>query len=245
MVRQSCSSLTKMKVIQKLSQEYWNIYFASRAYVATIPKKVANDVPFVCQFSSPANAELSLTGQLTPKDDPEWAHSGARTQQRYADWAYTMCGMACLAMILEYFYDTNLKPATLAEDALASGVYVEPEGEAISSMRYKEFADWVKQYGVHASVISRLRIRGILYALASGHLVIVSVNPNIRGYATANKTQVGGHLVVVTGFDTTEETITINNPSGFVSLNTQKDHTLAIADFMSYFAGRGIIVSPG
>jgi hypothetical protein len=73
--------------------------------------------------------------------------------------------------------------------------------------------------------------------------VIASVNPNIRGYATSSETKIGGHLVLVTGYDQDKKTITINNPSGFVSLNTQKGHVLSEVEFIRYFANRGIILS--
>ena len=69
---------------------------------------------------------------------------------------------------------------------------------------------------------------------------MVSVNPNIRGYETAPEKQKGGHLVLVTGYNETDNTIIIHNPSGFVSQNTHANHTLTIDRFRMYFAGRGI-----
>jgi hypothetical protein len=153
-----------------------------------------------------------------------------------------MCGMASAAMALGYFKGKDFKPAELAEDALQASVYVEAS-DGLSSMRYKEFAAWIRKYGLHAHIYSRLSVRGIQYALSQDTLVIISVNPNIRGYDTAPRSQKGGHLVLVTGYDLQEDTISINNPSGFVSTNSQVNHRLPTSEFKKYYAGRGIVVS--
>jgi hypothetical protein len=145
-------------------------------------------------------------------------------------------------MALQHMTETAHKPATLAEDALLHGVYVESESD-LSSMKYKEFAKWIRAYGIVASVHNRLSIRGIHYALSHGSLVMVSVNPNIRGYDTAPQDQKGGHLVLVTGYDLGKGKITLNNPSGFTSTDTQIAHTLSLKDFQKYYARRGIVLS--
>jgi len=111
-------------------------------------------------------------------------------------------------------------------------------------MRYAEFAKWIRNYGLRADIYSKLSIKGIQYALSQNKLVIISVNPNIRGYDTAPKMQKGGHLVLVVGYDRELGTITINNPSGFLSTDTQINHSLLIEEFKNYYAGRGIVLTP-
>ena len=150
--------------------------------------------------------------------------------------------MACTSMALKYFYDNNKKIILLAEDAFKNKVYSENNKE-ISDMKYREFANWIKNYFIKAEVYTNLSIKGIQYALSQGKLVMVSVNPNIRGYNTAPVFQKGGHLVLVIGYDILKKTFTINNPSGFVSLNTQAKHTLPIKLFKEYYSGRGILLS--
>jgi hypothetical protein len=110
-------------------------------------------------------------------------------------------------------------------------------------MKYREFAEWISSYVLKAQVYTKLNIKGIQYALSNGRMVIASVNPNIRGYDTATLNQKGGHLVVVTGYNLKENTITINNPSGFYSTKTQIGHTLSVPNFFKYYAGRGIVIS--
>lgn len=233
-----------MKLLNRIRQELKNIIFEIKSKNAHIEERVGLSVPFVCQFALPEHAELSLKKQLNPVDDQHWSNTGARSQERYADWAFTMCGMASTAMALGYFKnETPLKPVFLAEDALQHGVYIEDEVD-ISSMRYREFATWIERYGLKATVLSKLSIRAIQYALTQNDLVIASVNPNIRGYDTAPAGQKGGHLVLVTGYDIKANTISINNPSGFTSTDTQISHTLPLSEFKQYFAGRGIVLSP-
>ena len=231
-------------MLNRIRQELKNIIFEIKSRGSEIEERVSLNVPFVCQFALPEHAELSLKKQLNPVDDQYWANTGARSQERYADWAFTMCGMASAAMALGYFKsETLLQPALLAEDALQHGVYIEDEVE-ISSMRYREFATWIEHYGLKAVVLSKLSIRAIQYALTQKSLVIVSVNPNIRGYNTAQGEQKGGHLVLVVGYDKNTNTISVNNPSGFTSTDTQISHTLPLSEFNQYFAGRGIVLSP-
>jgi len=232
-----------MKIVNKLLQEIANLAFEYKARSAVIKQKVNFKVPNVCQFARPEHAELSLRKQLAPAEDPYWEESGARSPERYADWAFTMCGMASAAMAIGYFNNEDMKPVHLAEDALRTGVYTEERG-GISNMKYKEFAHWLRTHKLKAKVYSRLSTRGIRSALSEGQLVIISVNPNIRGYDTAPAGQIGGHLVVATGYDLVANTMSINNPSGFVSTDTQVNHTLSISEFGRYFAGRGIVISP-
>ena len=208
----------------------------------TQKEQVDCNVPFVCQFSTPENAEPSLRRTLVPLKDNSWKQSGAVSQQRYSDWAFTMCGMASTAMILECFLNKRILPAILAEDALKHGVYNDNSDE-ISAMKYRQYVSWIKKYGLTAEIYTRLTIRGLEHSLAMGRLAIVSVSPNIRGFNTAPTKQKGGHLVVVTGYNLSNQTITINNPSGFTSTKTQQQHQLLITDFKKYYAGRGIVVS--
>jgi hypothetical protein len=128
-----------MKIVDKLFQEIKNFSYERKARTAHIKPNVLYDVPYVSQFAKPEHAEPSLKKELAPLNDPHWKETGAESPDRYAQWAFTMCGMASAAMALGYFKDTYIRPVELAEDALKAGVYQE-EKDGISSMRYKEFA---------------------------------------------------------------------------------------------------------
>ncbi|MFT7184589.1 MAG: hypothetical protein ACI9QC_000934, partial [Oceanicoccus sp.] len=167
--------------------------------------------------------------------------TGALSPEEYAKWVLTTCGMACTSMTLQHFKSRKEGIVTLAKDALKHDVYREGASE-ISGMKYKEFTDWIEQYGLRAQIYTRANVRGLQKLLSDGKLVIVSVNPNIRGYETASLTQKGGHLVLVTGYDKMANTITLHNPSGFVSYDTQEDHTMPVHEFLKYYANRGVSV---
>ena len=110
-------------------------------------------------------------------------------------------------------------------------------------MNNKVLGSWKKRYGVQGKIYTRLGVRGLQKLLSDGNVVIVSVNPNIREYETTSNEQRGGHLVLVTGYDKKENTLTLHNPSGFASQNTQENHTVPISKFLKYYAGRGIALS--
>jgi uncharacterized protein YvpB len=147
--------------------------------------------------------------------------------------------MACTSMALLFFKRRNEGIVSLAKDAFRHSVY-KLHGDGLSNMHYAEYVPWIRKYGLKATIYTRMNIQGLQYLLSKGTLVIVSVNPNIRGYITADPKQKGGHLVLVTGYDKKANTITFHNPSGFVRLGTQQNHTVPIPVFCQFFAGRGI-----
>jgi hypothetical protein len=232
-----------MKIRQRLAQELNNIIYSVQSHIRNLPNSVQHAVPLVTQFSVPDKAESTLKKHLHPTDDTDWIQSGATSQEQYVKWVFTMCGMACTAMVLKYFKHTSVLPVVLAEDAILSHVYQTHADGTLSGMRYFEFTKWVQKFDIQAYTITRLDIRGIQSALAHNKLVIVSVNPNIRGLETVSTTQRGGHLVLITGYDLVKATLTINNPSGFSSTNTQHQHTISVSSFSKYYARRGIILS--
>ena len=231
-----------MKLIEKLQSELQNIRLAIGAFFSTQKDRVENDVPYVSQFAHPEYAEKILKDGAEKTSDPSWKDTGAESPEEYAEWVLTMCGMACTSMALQHLKNRKDGIVSLAKNAKAHGVYKEHSGE-LSSMHYKEFANWITSYGVGAKIYTRLGIRGLQKLLSDGDVVIVSVNPNIREYETASNEQQGGHLVLVTGYNKKENTLTLHNPSGFVSQNTQENHTVPVQKFLKYYAGRGIALS--
>lgn len=231
-----------MKLIEKLQSELQNIRLAIAALFFTQKEQVENDVPYVSQFAHPEYAEKILKDGTEKTSDPNWKDTGAESPEEYAEWVLIMCGMACTSMALQHLKNRKEGIVSLARDAKAHGVYKE-HGSDLSSMHYKEFADWIKRHGIQAKIYTRLSVHGIQKLLSDGDVVIVSVNPNIREYETASNEQQGGHLVLVTGYNKKENALTLHNPSGFVSQNTQENHTIPIPKFLKYYAKRGIALS--
>lgn len=225
---------------QKIIQELRNLWLALSALVIPSQISVAQSLPYVSQFATLEYAEKILKDQEPATTDPAWQAQGADSAEEYAAWSTTTCGMACLSMILEDQKEKRFPVIALARIALDHGVYLKEADGEFSPLRYGPFCSWVQTFGLAAATYTRLTIPRLQYLLARDDYVIISVNPNIRGYETADPKQVGGHLVLVTGYNKTNGSITIHNPSGFVSLNSQSNHTMPVATFTKHFAGRGI-----
>ncbi len=228
-----------MRLITKVAQEMHNLLLYVDSAVCSRPLQVSNNVRFISQFANPEWAEKVLEGGQLKTSDPDWRRSGAESVEEYEIWVTTICGMACTVMALEFFNQSNYPTITLAKDALLHSVY-QKYGEHLSDMRYREYVSWIRNYNLSATCYSRLTLSGIKHLLSHNSLAIVSVNPNIRGYSTAPTDQKGGHLVLITGYNDTDHSITIQNPSGFTSTRTQQNHTINYKYFQKYFAGRGI-----
>lgn len=228
-----------MKLCKKFSQEVNNLSLVCNSLVANPEEEITNEVKYTSQFASPECTEKVLREGMSKKSDPNWFQSGAESVEEYEKWVTTVCGMACSVMALDHFYNKKYQTIVLAKEAIEHGVYKEHSG-ALSNMQYKAYVDWITNHGIYASLYSRLSLTGIKHVLSKAGLVIASVNPNIRGYQTVPQKQVGGHLVLVTGYSNKKNTVTIQNPSGFVSQNTHHNHELDCNDFKKYFARRGI-----
>lgn len=220
-----------------------NIQQEIQAQFAHIPNAVCHDVPYICQYARPKDVERFKTKKLSPAQDPYWKKTGASSLEEYEKWTHALCGMAATLMLLKYFKRKNIKLITLAKDALRNKVYhYEPSG-CISNMQYREFTKWIGKYGLHAEISFKLSLKRIKYALANNKFPIVSVNPNIGRHQTLPTRQKGGHLVLMTGYNLINRTLSLNNSTGFYNLNTQKQHKIFETEFRKYYTGKGIIVS--
>ncbi len=231
-----------MTLHTKIKYRLANLWLSTVASIWQLPNEIKNDVPYISQFASPEYAEKILKDRIASDTDLRWQQTGAQSPDEYAKWVLTICGMACTSMALLFFKHRNERIVSLAKDAFENSVY-KPHGKELSNMHYAEYAPWIKKYGLKATIYTRMNIQGLQYLLSKGKLVIASVNPNIRGYITADPKQKGGHLVLVTGYDKKANTITFHNPSGFVRLNTQQNHTIPVPAFCQFFAGRGIALT--
>ena len=231
-----------MKLLIKIWSEIKNVQLVISALFSKQRDCIENIVPYVSQFAHPEYAEKILKDGVDKTSDPNWKETGAQSPEEYAEWVLTMCGMACTSMALQHLKNRKDGIVSLAKDAKNHGVYIESNG-ALSGMNYQEFADWVKGYGIQAKIYTRLGVHGLRKLLSDGDIIIVSVNPNIREYKTASDTQRGGHLILVNGYNKKDNTLTLHNPSGFVSQNTQENHVVPVSKFLKYYAGRGISLS--
>ena len=92
-------------------------------------------------------------------------------------------------------------------------------------------------HGLDGQVPPRLDLDQIHQSLAAGALVIASVHKEIRR-PDRPAPGTGGHLVLLTGYDTTPATLTLHNPSGHTP--TSRVAELPVATFQTFFAHKGI-----
>jgi len=233
-----------MKIMKSSKQLFADLLYELQARKSYLPAKMEYPVPYVSQYARAKDVERLVKKDLRAIDDPNWYLAGACSSGEYARWAREICGMAAAKMAIKFFKNKKVLLISLAKEAYKYGVYRDRPGGGISDMRYQEFSTWIEKYGLKAEVRSRLSVRGIQYALAEKKLVIASVSPNIRGHVSSLSRRKGGHLVLMTGYDKNHRTLFLNNPSGFLSLKTQKRHEISDQEFKKYYAGRGILISP-
>ena len=232
-----------MKFFYKINSLISNTILLALSYVVKSKPMVRNAVPYISQFANPAWAEMVLRDHQPITRDIMWPESGAETLEEYEQWVLSTCGMACTAMALQFFFREPQETITLAKEAATYGVYTVTDKE-ISAMQYLPYVQWAKTKRMKARVYTKLTYRSMKQLLSSGALIIASVTPNIRGFNTVPATQVGGHLILITGYNAKDKTLTFHNPSGFENDQTQVNVTMQVREFVIYFAGRGIAVSP-
>ena len=230
-----------MKPFHKIKMLFNNLVLKVLALFTRTPDRVRLPVPYVSQFANPSWAEMVLKDNQPIARDLMWEESGARSVKEYERWVLSICGMACTLMALQYYKKGDFTIIPLARDASKIGVY-KKEGNGISSMQYVPYTKWLKKFNLRGIIYTKLSFKSLCYLLSKQHLFIASVNPNISDFISAPATQVGGHLVLVTGYNKKEETVTFHNPSGFENNQTQSHHTVSSKEFMIYFSGRGIAI---
>jgi hypothetical protein len=228
-----------MKLLHKIKRQFNNLTLKMWSLLTRTPERMRLSVPYVSQFANPSWAEMVLKDNQPIDRDLMWEESGARSVKEYERWVLSICGMACTAMALQFYKKSVFKTILLARDAAKVGVY-KKDGDGISSMQYVPYKKWIRKFNLKATIYSRISFKSLCYLLSRQRLVIVSVNPNISGFTSAPATQVGGHLILITGYNKKEETVTFHNPSGFENNQTQSNHTVSLKEFVLYFSGQGI-----
>lgn len=204
------------------------------------------DVEVRTQFASPDLIEAIVYQGLDLTEDPRWPDSGAVDQREYAYWAPRCCGMACLQMIL--LHRDGVAPAllTLLRGAHARGAYVQRDDGSVLGLIYAPFVEYVRdEFGLGGQVHPELDVAGLVAELGPGsdgvgRMLLASVHREIRRPERPAPGQ-GGHLVLVTGHDPLEDTISFANPSGHTP--AARSATLPTEVFARFYAGRAVTVT--
>jgi len=209
------------------------------------PRRLGNDrvmpgaeiPPYFGQWETPGLIGAIITGACAARNDPAWAASGAENPAEYALWAEHLCGVACLRMALAARGITPPRARDLAKMLTRYGAYVEEADGFIRGLIYAPAITWLAEaHAIPAEIILDRAAEDIPPLLADGGLFIASVHPAIRRPADPAPGK-GGHLVLV--FGAAGDALRLHNPSGHDAAS-QADARVPIADFIRFFAGRGI-----
>ncbi|MGO4563322.1 C39 family peptidase [Rhizobiales bacterium 3FA27D7] len=201
-------------------------------------------IPYFSQWETPdLTAKILDQGvEVALRQDPLWRSSGASSIDEYTAWAWNICGMACLKMILAARTGIIWPTIELAKRCAAYGGYVvEPETTVIRGLIYAPFVEFVgKEFGLEAKIVTGLVAETLPEQVKTSDFFVASVHSSIRspnGHPPAK----GGHLVLVTAVSDTN--VVFHNPSG-LDPETQINVKMDLAVFGRYFAGRGIAIHP-
>jgi hypothetical protein len=208
------------------------------------------------QFASPDLIGAIVYDGFDPADDPAWRSSGATEVAEYAYWSPRCCGMACLQMILQHRDGTAPDLLTLLRGARRHGAYVPQADGSVKGMIYAPFVEYIRtEFGLTGVVHPRLSLDELLSGLDPvqleeqagdgrpwfGRMVVASVHREIRRPDRPAPDRGGGHLVLVTGHDSADGTISFINPSGHTPAT--RAARLPTAVFESFYAGRAVTVT--
>jgi len=161
--------------------------------------------------------DVPLYSQITDIKSPEWRQKG--------------CGVADVAMIVEFYKPNTTTVQDVLEKALKSGAYVKNVGWSHAGL-----ASVAVKYGLVGKTVD-LSAYGKETSLKELKKIIVE-GPAIasirRGFSPTSHY---GHLIVITGFD--EKLVYYNDPGKRDGIKT-----VAISEFMKGWKKRLIVIRP-
>jgi hypothetical protein len=198
-------------------------------------------VPYFSQWESrDMTLAVLAEGATALARDPHWASSGARSIMEYTTWANSLCGMACLKMVLAARTGRIVPTLELARTCTAYGGYtVDPVAGAIKGLIYAPFVRFVgEEFSVPAKVVTQVGAHDLPEIMSTAQFFLASVHHTIR-WPEREPPSKGGHLVLVIA--ASDKGVVFHNPSGHHP-DSQEYATLSLDEFERFFAGRGIAV---
>jgi len=147
-------------------------------------------------------------------------------------WQGRSCGIASLAMVLDY-YGVKVDLNELIEKALVLGGYVEGVG-----WKHQVIVDLAKEYGFKSERTEDDKVENLVAALNKNEPVVVSIH---KSFDPEN----GGHLAVLCGYFATDEEgvegFYVNDPIG--PQYKHKYQLIELEKFMDCWKKRAIYIS--
>ncbi len=200
--------------------------------------------PYYSQFASSKLVSDILDKKIKAGDDPKWKSFGFSSKQHYEFWAWRLCGLICVKMILDaYGKAPNETVATLAGRGVVLGGY---NKEQDTGWYHAPLVKLAKKYGLSGKTYRVLSPEIIAKLVIDNKFTVISVNPDvIRGDVDAVvDSEKGGHLVLVWGVKIEKGQIAgffIQNPSGRIP-STQKKAFIPIKQFDAASGKRGLAI---
>ena len=236
----------EVKIKNRLSGSLHGLQSWMRMLGKTLSGEVRG-ISYLNQFGSRNNIREMLDHKIRPSANfVEWRSFGAESEEEFDEFAYEICGMTCLSMILRYFGVANIGPIELFKRSLGFGCYIIPtEGGEIKGLFHVPFVKFLHdEFGLEGRSMQFVGPYVLADEIARGKLVIASVNWEIRETEPRPKRR-GGHLVLVTGAAKNVWRLrgfTIHNPSGTDPEN-QSHHFVGLKKFKKCFSGNIISIS--
>ena len=209
----------------------------SRSVKSDCPSNILADVPYFAQWESRDLIMSIFTHKISPKEDPKWILSGAKSPSEYDAWSGIACGLACTKMIVA----GELIPIVeLVKRSLSYGVYTQPlsESEGLTYQPYTMFLK--KEFDLDATSVVPLVVEQIIYELSHGNYVMASVSRHI--YQTPKKPPYkGAHLVLILGYNLNKKELIFHNPAG-TTYATQEYSAISFSDFKRFFDHKGLTI---
>ena len=199
-------------------------------------------VPYFSQWES-----RHLTSQILAEGfasglarDPLWRGSGARSIEEYVAWAWNICGMACLKMILAARTGQVIPTLELARACTEYGGYViDPHTGAIKGLIYAPLVKFLQErFGIRSEVVTGIGAHQLPELLGHAEFFIASVHSSIR-WPERTPPAKGGHLVLV--MEAGPAGVVFHNPSGHDTAS-QENATVSLETFERFFAARGVAI---
>lgn len=145
------------------------------------------------------------------------------------EWQKLGCGIASLAMVIEYYKPNTVSVMKLLNQAINSGAYQQNIG-----WKHKELSVLAERYGLVQKSYDLIKsdnetaFAQFLNFLQDGP-VVVSIHNKFNPQATL------GHIVVITGFE--NDVIFYNDPAG-----TEPERKISTEDFLKGWKKRFIVI---
>lgn len=223
-------------------------------------KKVIYDIPYFSQWESPDLVEKIIQGKTLAKDDPKWSKSGAHSKAEYALWSWNACGIACLKMVLaskkihiplvklcklslKYDCFKANEPINSIIKKIQEGKLNKPQWQTLDGLFYEPFTVFIKkEFNLSGKMAKFLSLGEVIQALDNKNLVMVSVSGGLKYPDKQKDDHIGGHIVLIVGYDYKKRILYLHNPAGLYKIS-QKFYQIDFKRFNNFFANKGVVIS--